>query len=131
MGLADNGTSPAAPPHQERLHERIAQIEKECRDLRRSILMLSAGTLTAALVGIVAGGLASAVGLAVAAGIVVATLEAHRSAGGDALRVRKLEIVGSDGRIRVFLGETTDGSGAVAIYDAEGKPLAALHHPVR
>ena len=101
-------------------------MEKECRDLRRSILMLSAGTLTAALVGIVAGGLASAVGLAVAAGVVVATLETRRTNGAEAIRARKIEVVGADGNIRVFIGETTGGAGAVAVYDAAGNAVAAL-----
>jgi hypothetical protein len=113
------------------LEERVMQMEKDCRDLRRSILMLSAGTVTAALVGIVAGGLASAVGLAIAAGVVVATMETRRTIGVEAIRARKLEIVGTDGSTRVFIGETTDGTGAVAIYDATGRALAALHEPVR
>ena len=106
--------------------DRITRVERNYQDLRRAILMLSAGTLVAALVAIVAGRLASAVGLAVAAGVVVATLETRRAVGiDDVIRARRIEIVGADGTVRLCLGETAEGAGAISSYDASGNVVSA------
>ena len=112
------------------LDDRIKRLERENRDLRRAMLMLSAGTVAAALVTLIAGGLPAAIGLAVASAVVVARLETHRHPFGDTIRIRKLEIVGADGVVRVALGETVDGAGAVATYDAAGRFIAAMNPAV-
>jgi hypothetical protein len=70
--------------------------------------------------------LPAAIGLAVAAAAVVGRLETRRERFGETIRIKKLEIVGTDGAVRVALGETTDGAGAVATYDGAGRVTACL-----
>jgi hypothetical protein len=107
-------------------HDRIQQLEHECRDMRRAMLMLSTGTVAAALVAVFAGGFMAAVGLAIAAGIVVVGLERQRNAVTEVVRVRKIEVLGADGSVRVAIGETGEGAGAVAAYDGSGKLIGCL-----
>jgi len=106
--------------------DRIRRLESDCRDMRRAMLMLSAGTVVAGLVAVFAGGLSSAVGLALAAAAVVLGLERQRNAVSDTFRVRKIEVLGADGTVRVAIGETGDGTGAVATYDGSGNLLGCL-----
>jgi hypothetical protein len=101
-------------------HDRISKLEHDCRDMRRAMIMLSAGTVVAGLVAAFGGGLAAAVGLALAAGAVVVALERQRFVFVELLRVHKLEIVGDDGVTRIALGETELGTGALAIHDGAG-----------
>src|SRR5262245_28739490 len=106
--------------------DRIRRLESDCRDMRRAMLMLSAGTVVAGLVAVFAGGLSAAVGLALAAAAVVLGLERQRNAVSDVFRVRKIEVLGADGSVRVAIGETGDGTGAVATYDGSGNLLGCL-----
>ena len=104
----------------------MKRIEKDNRDTRTALLMLAAGTLAAAFVSAIAGGLPAAVALALAAATVVVKLELRRASPRDTVRARKVEIVGANGTVRVALGEAVDGTGAVATYDAGGNLLASL-----
>src|SRR5688572_21072591 len=112
-------------PHTEN-HDRIQQLEHECRDTRRAMLMLSTGTVVAALVAVFSAGFMATIGLAIAAGVVVIGLERQRTAVTDVVRVRKIEVVGADGFVRVAIGETGEGAGAVATYDGTGRLVACL-----
>jgi hypothetical protein len=104
----------------------MKRIEKDNRDTRTALLMLAAGTLAAAFVTAISGGLPAAIALALAAATVVVKLEIKRSALAGIVRTRKLEIVGTDGTVRVALGETVEGTGEVATYDASGRVLPRL-----
>jgi hypothetical protein len=108
------------------MEERLERAEQTCRDLRRSVLMLSTGVLAAAIVAVFAAGLAPAVALAVAAAAVVAVVETRPSKDVEVVRARKLEIIGANGSVRVSIGETVEGAGTVAAYDATGRFIAAL-----
>ncbi len=108
------------------LEQRVERLERDNRRLRRVVTALGCVGLaaTGAFVG------PSTVLIATAAILVVgATLAVVRTSAEErpsVLRATKLEIIGADGRTRVAVGETVDGVGAIAAYDAAGRCIAAL-----
>ena len=107
------------------IEDRIDRLERENRNLKRAISMLLAGIVGTALAATVAGKVPSILALMLTAGAVLVLLERRRSVPG-VIRAQKIEIVGTDGLTRVALGETLQGDGAVALYDARGRFVAAL-----
>lgn len=83
------------------LEERIEQLEKRCRQLTGLLL----GTMTVAA-AIMLGG-------------------AAQNADRESVRTQKLEIVDSDGNVRIHLGKADEGYGLV-VYDAQGDFNATL-----
>jgi hypothetical protein len=108
------------------IEKRIDRLENENRSLRRAISMLLAGIVATALVATVAGNVPGVFALLLSAGAALVLLERRRGAVPGIIRAQKIEIVGADGVTRVALGETLDGDGAVATYDARGEFVAAL-----
>jgi hypothetical protein len=109
-----------------RIEDRLERLEQENRNLKRGIGMLLAGVVGTALVALVAGNVPASLGLLIAAIAALLVVERRRSAVPEVIRAQKIEVVGADGVTRVALGETVDGSGAVATYDADGRFIAAL-----
>jgi len=87
---------------------------------------LVAGAAATALVAFVGGSVPASIGLLIAAGAALFVIERRGGSVPAVIRAQKIEIVGNDGVTRVALGETEDGVGAVATYDAHGRFLAAL-----
>jgi hypothetical protein len=108
------------------IEDRIDRLEKENRSLRQALSMLLAGIVGTALAAAVAGKVASVLALLLSAAAVLVILERRRGAVPGIIRAQKIEIVGADGLTRVALGETLQGDGAVATYDARGHFVAAL-----
>ena len=108
------------------IEDRIDRLEKENRNLKRAISVLLAGIVGTALAASVAGKVPAILAMLLVAGAVLAFLERRRGAIPGIIRAQKIEIVGADGVTRVALGETLDGDGAVATYDASGRFMAAL-----
>jgi len=100
------------------IEDRIDRLEKENRSLRRAISMLLAGIVGTALAAAVAGKVPSVLALLLSAAAVLVVLERRRGAVPGIIRAQKIEIVGTDGVTRVALGETLQGDGVVATYDA-------------
>jgi hypothetical protein len=108
------------------IEERIERLEQENRSLKRVTAMLLAGIVGTGLVVLVAGNVPATIGLLFAATVALLVVEKRRGEVPEVIRAQKIEVVGADGVTRVALGETLDGSGAVATYDAEGRFIAAL-----
>ena len=108
------------------IEERLERLERENRTLKGTLGMLLAGAVGTAVLAIVAGNVPAAIGLLLAAAAALITMERKRSQAPEVIRAQKIEIVGEDGVTLVEIGETTDGLGAVATYDAEGRCVAAL-----
>ena len=108
------------------IEQRIERLETENRNLKRSLTMLLAGIVGTALVAFAGGRLPGVLTLLLSAGAVLALLERRRGTIPSIIRAHKIEIVGTDGMTRVALGETLDGDGAIATYDARGRFVAAL-----
>ena len=108
------------------LEERIEKLEKDNRTLRRVMATLITAIVAGTLITLVAGSVAGTVALLVSAAVVLAVSERNEASVAEVIRAQKIEIVGQDGVTRVALGETLEGAGAVATYDARGRFVAAL-----
>jgi len=109
-----------------RIEERLERLERENRTLKGMLGTLLAGAVGTALIAMVAGNVPAAVGLLLAALATLVTMERRRKEAPEVIRAQKIEVVGQDGITRVAIGETVEGAGAVATYDAEGRFIAAL-----
>ena len=109
-----------------RIEKRIERLERQNRDLKRVMMLMLAGATGTALVAAVAGSISATIALLLTAATCLALIERRSGRVPAVVRAEKIEVVGSDGITRVVLGETVDGRGAVALYDASGKFLVAL-----
>jgi hypothetical protein len=113
------------------IEERIEKLERDNRNLRRVMATLIAAIVAGTLITLVAGSVAGTVALLVSAAVVLAVSERNEASVAEVIRAQKIEIVGQDGMTRVALGETLEGAGAVATYDARGRFVAALESTAR
>ena len=112
--------------HAMRIEERLERLERENRTLKGMLGMLLAGAVGTALLAMVAGNVPAAIGLLLASTGALITMERKRNQAPEVIRAQKIEVVGEDGITRVEIGETVEGMGAIATYDANGRFVAAL-----
>jgi hypothetical protein len=105
------------------IEDRLARLENENMRLVRTLRVVGFVVAVAATVGLFASAGMAAAAMMFASAVALAIGARSAYSVPQLLQARKLEIVSTDGRVLVAVGETAKGDGAVASYDSEGRPL--------